>query len=191
VADYLWSAGFYLNTILISFLALMPTALLVIGMLTGIGLSAFDTELTKSEWIFASLYSLYVILLFFPYVNMRMRGYPLRNMLLVQALTAITSPIYLRGVLRSLFGGRTLRFERSRRAASMADRTPPLWRAPQTLALAVFTLTGTGFTVLAVAHPANPFAWIIVLWCYMHALSLGHFILFRGTGTPAYNGPSR
>ncbi|MDY6857435.1 MAG: glycosyltransferase [Thermodesulfobacteriota bacterium] len=177
--EYLWSAGFYLNTFLISFLSLLPTITLIAGFLFVPEFYLFRYHFGSPVWIFVSLYSLYILVLFFPLMNMFMRGYPLFNMLLVQSLTTITSPVYFKGVKASIFDRSPVLFETSlRKKTSQTNNRRRPWCTPQTGGLIVFTITGSFFTSLAISNPDNPIAWILSFWSFIHSLSLGHIFLF-------------
>ena len=178
--DYLWSSGFYLNTFFVSILSLLPTCILIAGFFFIPEFLSFRYDLSAPIWVFASLYSLYAIVLFFPLLNMSMRGYPLRNMLLVQCLTTVTSPIYLKGVKAALFDRSPVVFETSlRNRSSKCTNQKLLWWTPQTAGFIVFTATGSVFTALAISNPTNPIPWILSFWSFIHSLSLGHFFLFH------------
>lgn len=178
--DYLWSSGFYLNTFVLSLLSLAPTIALIAGYLVAPEYLSFSYGLSAPAWIFASFYLLYILVLFFPYINMSMRGYPFRNMILVQALTTITSPIYLKGVKAAIFDNRPVIFEPSAWSRSETNNpTKLLLQKPQTIGFLMFTLAGSVFTALALKNPGNPIPWILAFWSFVHSLSLGHIFLFR------------
>jgi cellulose synthase/poly-beta-1,6-N-acetylglucosamine synthase-like glycosyltransferase len=174
--QYLWSSGFYVHTLVLAALGLAPTLALVLAALAGSGAALFSA-LPVPPSLYASLYALYVLILFLPFANMALRGYPLRNLLLVQGLATSAGPAYLRGVLRALFR-RGAVFDPVRRDAPAAG-----WPAGQTISFAVFTATGALATGLAVAQPRHPIAWILAFWCLVHAISVGHTFLLRGGGT--------
>jgi cellulose synthase (UDP-forming) len=173
--QYLWSSGFYVHTLVLAGLGLAPTLALVLAALVGSG-RVLWSALPVPPLLYASLYALYVLVLFLPFANMALRGYPLRNLLLVQGLATSAGPAYLRGVLRALFR-RGVVFEGVRRAAPGGA-----WPAGQTASFALFLATGALAAGLAVAHPSRPVPWILAFWCLVHAVSVGHTFLLRGSG---------
>ena len=182
--DYLWSAGFSLTTFTITLLALTPTFILVLslmlGSVKGMAISVLPAGLEGLQWASLSLYPLYFIVLLFPYVNMVLRGYPVRNMVLTQGLVSITSPIYMQGIKQALWGGSHVFLGTSAKdRASLGQSRPSLLFAPQAFGFYVFTVGGSFFLSVAFAHPENPIPWILVFWCFIHALSLGHFFFIR------------
>jgi cellulose synthase (UDP-forming) len=173
--QYLWSSGFYVHTLVLAALGLAPTLALVLAALAGSGAALFSA-LPVPPSLYASLYAVYVLILFLPFANMALRGYPLGNLLLVQGLATSAGPAYLRGVLRALFR-RGAVFDPVRRDAPAAG-----WPVGQTVSFAVFTATGALATGLAVAQP-HPIVWILAFWCLVHAISVGHTFLLREGGT--------
>ena len=183
VVEYLLAASFYLNTFAISVLALCPTLLLTYDLfsrdLSLIDPLASSSTMSYFQWMYLSLYPLYLIVVFFPYLNMGLRGYPLRNMMLVQGLVSITSPVYLKGVKRALFSRRPAQFETS---IKIADRSTPrkslLW-TPQTAALLIFVIAGSFVLHTGLTTSTSAIPWILLFWIFIHSLSLSHFFIFR------------
>ena len=168
-----------MNMFFVSALTLLPTSLLIAGIFIWQDFSWFRYSLSTPIWVFASFYSFYVFVVFFPMLNMHIRGYPLRNMLLVQCLVTITNPVYLRGVTASLFSRKPVVFETSLRFRSAKNKKRgSFWLTPQIAGAVIFTTTGSVFTALAVSNPTNPILWILSFWSFIHSLSLAHFFLF-------------
>ena len=181
--DYLFSAGFYLQLFVLSGLSLAPAVALILATLYAPEMLRHAPELLAPAWAFSSFYVLYVIVLFFPHINMAMRGYPIRNSILVHGLTTVTAPVCMSGVREALFRRAPIEFARSQRAPSQAAAAP-LYRAPQTWIFSLVIVTGSYFTALALSVPTNPIPWILSFWAFVHGLSLGHFFLFRSSGAP-------
>jgi cellulose synthase/poly-beta-1,6-N-acetylglucosamine synthase-like glycosyltransferase len=181
---YLWSSGFYVNTLAITSLAVFPTIVLIYEVLLRNHtqpqvIQAVVSGASAFEWAYLSLYPLYIVVMFFPYLNMRLRGYPLRNMMLVQALMAVSAPVYLRGIRQAVFSKKPITFITTRKAhQSELKNRLHLIIAPQTISFAVFFLTGTLVMQRCLEGPVSPIAWIIVFWTFIHTVSLGHYFLF-------------
>jgi hypothetical protein len=182
-----WSSGFYMNTLAITALAVFPTIVLIYEVLLRNHtqpqvIQAVVSGASAFEWAFLSLYPLYVVVMFFPYLNMRLRGYPLRNMMLVQALMAVSAPVYLRGIRQAVFSKKPVTFITTREAhqSELKKRLHTII-APQTISFAVFFLTGTLVMQRCLEGPVSPIAWIIVFWTFIHTVSLGHFFLFSSS----------
>jgi cellulose synthase (UDP-forming) len=178
--DYLWSAGFYLTTVAISILATWPTILLVTDLLTdgnvlGIVSTSGSSRLSSMGWAYLSLYPFYVVIMFFPYVNMRLRGYPLRNLVLVQGLVMITAPVVLKSIKRALFGTSKVHFVTSPKTAE-PERGSLL--APQTIVFLALLITGSVIGRHVWADPQNFLTWILLLWIFVHTVSLSHFFIY-------------
>ncbi len=181
--DYLFSAGFYLQLFVLSALSLAPTAALVGAFLYVPEATAFGAGLGAPSWAFGSFYAVYVLVLLFPHINMAMRGYPIRNSILVHGLTTVSAPVYMSGVREALFRRAPTQFDGSRRNPGSTSRGP-LFLAPQTWMFAVFVATGSCFCAIAIASPKNPIPWILCFWAFIHGLSVGHFFLLRQSGPP-------
>lgn len=176
--QYLWSSGFYVHTLVLACLALAPTLALVLAAQAGPG-GSLASALPVPASLYASLYALYVIVVFLPFANMALRGYPLQNLILVQGLTTSTGPVYLRGVWRALRHQQAV-FDPVRRAAPATGPSP--WPVGQTVSFAIFNATGALLTAVALAHPGHPIPWILAFWCFVHGVSLGHTFLLRAGG---------
>jgi cellulose synthase/poly-beta-1,6-N-acetylglucosamine synthase-like glycosyltransferase/phosphoglycerol transferase MdoB-like AlkP superfamily enzyme len=190
VADYLSFASFEIIMCLIALLSLTPTTFLVLSFFSGPALGSAPVD--PLRWAFASLYSLYVLLVLFPQVNLALRGYPTRNLLLLQGLNACMAPSYARGVRHAIFGAGRL-FETTARAASAAPRAGrrvPAGIVPQAIAFAVLVGLGSGAAYLIALQPQSPFPWVVLFWSAYHAISAGHIWLFNHDVTLS-NAPER
>lgn len=179
--QYLWSSGFYVHTLVLAGLGVAPTLALILAALAGPGAS-MASALPVPASIYASLYALYVMVLFLPFANMALRGYPLQNLILVQGLTTSTGPVYLRGVWRALRHARAV-FDPVRRASPASGPSP--WPVSQIVSFAIFNATGALLTTVALAHPGHPIPWILAFWCFVHGVSVGHTFLLRAGGPAA------
>jgi cellulose synthase (UDP-forming) len=177
VADYLWTSSFFLTTCAVSLLAVLPTAVLMISLLGGLPDRVDSSSL---ELAFLSLYPLYLGVLLFPYINMRLRGYPLRNMILVQGLVSISSPVFLRGVGQAMFSRPGTQLMMSSTKVFRPGNVNPerILLTPQSLAFALFVVAGSVLWSWAIAGRPGIVPWIAGFWAFFHALSLGHFFIF-------------
>lgn len=185
IVDYVVASSLYVNTFATSVIAVYPAVMLTYG------LFAPDPGLTEaasghSVWLpfYLSLYPLFIIVAFFPYVNMRLRGYPLRNLVLLQGLVSITGPIYLKGVRRALFRREQAVFESSAKTLRrQAAAGVLLVRTPQALAFLFFLGAGTLLLHQGVTAAPSVVRWILVFWMFVHSLSLSHLFVFRVRGS--------
>jgi len=184
---YLWSSGFYVHTLVLALLGLAPTLVLILVGAARLGVvgAPLTLDLPVPAWQYASLYAVYVIVLFLPFANMALRGYPLRNLLLVQGLATSTGPVYLLGVARALRGERAV-FDPVRRIAAPSVRRGPGRLLAQKLSFALFNATGALAVGLALAGPVGLLRvvpWVLAFWCLVHAVALGHGFLLTRAGT--------
>jgi cellulose synthase (UDP-forming) len=165
--DYLWSSGFYITTLTLACLATAPMLMLLEAQIS----SAPSTQ----GWIYLSVYPLYAAVMLFPYVHMRLRGYPVRNLLQVQGLLAITMPTYVTCVLKGLLRNRTF-FEIAPK--SILDRKLLWWRSGQTYLFLLLMVTGSLLTKAVFTHWWSPPVWIAIFWTLIYSVSLGHFFIY-------------
>lgn len=180
VVEYLTYVSYELLTFLIAILALMPTAALVVSFFLLPRGEVLGAPLGIWQWAFVSLYPFHVLLLFFPQINMGLRGYPLRNLVLVQGLVTCLGSAYLNGVRRAVFGARAI-FESSARGGSVLRSRAPRagWRlVPPLLAFGVFLGAGAASLWMALLMPTSPFPWIVLFWSGYNAVNTGHALLF-------------
>jgi cellulose synthase (UDP-forming) len=192
VADYLWTSSFFVTTCAISLLAVLPTAVLMLSVLGG---APDPVDVPSLKIAYLSLYPLYLGVLFFPYLNMRLRGYPLRHMMLVQGLVSISGPVFLRGVRQALFSGASTQLWVSTPKVLRSGTMSPqrILLTPQSAAFAGFTVAGSVLWSWTIAGRAGIVPWIVGFWAFVHALSLGHFFIFalEGRKLAARAGASR
>jgi hypothetical protein len=172
---YLWSAGYYITALALAVLATLPMVLMGVSYLKYPQLFQPRGDILRPEWLFLSVYPLYAMVMLFPYVNMRMRGYPLRNLVMLQGLLSVTIPVYLKSALRGFFRGAKY-FETSPKQV-LAEQTP-LLRAPQTYFMAFLLVAGSLLAQVVSGYPLSSVAWIALLWTFIYTLSFGHFFLF-------------
>ena len=104
---YLWSAGFYIAAMGLAGLAALPVLLLIASYLHAPHALQPVPGAQPKEWLFLSVYPFYAVVMLYPYVHMRMRGYPFRNLMMVQGLLAVTLPVYVVSVVKGLFTDQT------------------------------------------------------------------------------------
>jgi hypothetical protein len=172
---YLWSAGYYVTALALAVLATLPMLLMGASYLHAPQLFQPRGDILRPEWLFLSVYPLYAMVMLFPYVNMRLRGYPLRNLVMLQGLLAITIPVYLTSALRGFFRGVTLFVIAPKQL--IRERTP-LLKAPQTYFMAALLVTGSLLTQVVSRTPLSSVAWVALLWTFIYTVSFGHFFIF-------------
>lgn len=172
---YLWSAGYYITALALAVLATLPMLLVGVSYLHAPQLFQPRGDILRPEWLFLSVYPLYAMVMLFPYANMRLRGYPLRNLVMLQGLLAVTIPVYLASALRGFFRGATF-FEIAPKRL-VVQRTS-LLRAPQTYVMAALLVTGSLLTQVVSRTPLSTVAWVALLWTSIYTLSFGHFFIF-------------
>ncbi len=179
VADYLALSGYELVLFCIAFLSIVPALALVGSFMVFPESIAVTETVGRWQWAFASLYPFYLLLLFFPHINMGLRGYPIQNLVLLQGITSSLGPVYLSGVRRALFGQRPI-FESAIRRVRPKERGRFLrWLiTPQVVAFLVFIIVGSIAVTIGFQHPGSPFPWIVAFWTVFHAVALGHYFLF-------------
>jgi len=177
IADYLWTSSFFVDTVAISLIAVLPTAVFIVSVLSG---AANSVELSRLQLIYLSLYPLYLIVVLFPYLNMCLRGYPLRHMILLQGLLSVTGPVFLRGVRQAVMPevGSQLMVSTPKLLRSRTMSRQRILFTPQTAAFAGFVLAGSLLWSWAIVGQAGIVPWIVGFWVFVHALSLGHFFIF-------------
>ena len=172
---YLWSAGYYITALALAVLATLPMLLMGASYVHAPQLFQPRGDILRPEWLFLSVYPLYAMVMLFPYVNMRLRGYPLRNLVMLQGLLAITIPVYLTSALRGFFRGLTF-FEIAPK--QLIHEYTPLLKAPQSYVMAALLVAGSLLTQTVFRHPLSSAAWIALLWTFIYTVSFGHFFVF-------------
>ena len=176
---YLWSAGYYITALALAVLATLPMLLMGVSYLHAPQLFQPRGDILRPEWLFLSVYPLYAMVMLFPYVSMRLRGYPLRNLVMLQGLLAVTIPVYLTSALRGFFRGVTF-FEIAPK--QLIREHAPLFKAPQTYIMAALLVTGSLLTQAVFRHPLSSAAWVALLWTSIYTLSFGHFFIYAIEG---------
>jgi cellulose synthase (UDP-forming) len=171
---YLWSAGYYITALALAGLATLPILLLVASYVHSRHALQAVPAARPIEWLFLSVYPFYVTIMLFPYVNMRMRGYPLRNLVMLQGLLAVTVPVYVTSVIKGLVTRFTF-FEIAPKGR-VAKRHSLL--GPQSLIFGILLISGCLLTVNVVNSPGSSVAWIVLFWTFFYTLSFGHYFIF-------------
>ncbi len=179
VADYLALSGYELVLFCIAFLSIVPALALIGGFMVFPESAAVADTVGRWQWAFASLYPFHLLLLFFPHVNMGLRGYPIRNLVLLQGITSTLGPVYLKGVRRALLGRRPIFESAIRHARTQRSRLSLRWViAPQVLVFLMFVIVGSIAAAIGFVYPSSPFPWIVTFWTVFHATALGHYFFF-------------
>jgi cellulose synthase (UDP-forming) len=181
--EYLWSSGFCLYTMVLTIMTAWPSLLLVADLFTA-GRVVGLFEMNASQWdvglAYFTLYPVYAFVMLFPYVNMRLRGYPLRNMIMVQGLMASTAPVLPRAALRALMHGSPMYFQGSR-STQPAPREK--FSSPQMAVLLVLLVTGSFLGSHVWHHPTSRLTWLLLFWTYVHTIAIAHFVIFFAQGS--------
>ncbi len=185
---YAIALSYYTSIVALSVLIGWPTAILISYLFSSRLFIATTTipvlhpQLTRLLWLFASLYPFYVLTSFFPYLNMKLRGYRLRNMFLVQSLLILSAPEYAKGVKDAFFNRLPGLFAVTTKTRDSGGGSKHLWQLPQFHALLLFMGSGTIMTHLLFQTPSNYILWIIVFWLFVNSICLGHLFVFYPVG---------
>lgn len=174
--DYLWSAGYYIATLALVYLAIFPMLLTVAVRMAAVGTEWMHISASRPiEWVYLSVYPLYAVAMMFPYVHMRLRGYALRNLAMLQGLLACTMPIYVGSVLKGLLTSNRV-FEITPKQA--VKSTFSIWSRPQPFIFLVLLTSGALLFDELLSHAAITFAWILMMWMFIWSLSASHIFIF-------------
>ncbi|MBU0692889.1 glycosyltransferase [bacterium] len=174
--DYLWSAGYYISTLALVYLAIVPMLLTIMVRLAAAGSEWMHVSAARPiEWVYLSVYPLYAVAMMFPYVHMRLRGYALRNLAMLQGLLACTMPIYVGSVLKGILKANR-EFEITPKQAGSGGFS--IWNRPQPFIC--FLLLGTGAVLFdeLLKRSSITFAWILMLWMFIWSMSASHIFIF-------------
>lgn len=174
--NYLWSSGYYIITLALAYLATVPMLLLLFVRFGSGGADWYLQQTMRPiDYVYISVYPLYAAVALFPYVHMRLRGYSLRNLVLLQGLLANTIPVYIASVLKGLW--KDLRwFEIAPKKAMNLHKA--FWKTPQSyIFLLLITAGGSLFHMARTEHVAL-FVYILLFWTFIYTLSYAHFFLF-------------
>jgi cellulose synthase (UDP-forming) len=174
--DYLWSAGYYISTMALAYLAIVPMLLTFAVRLAVAGPEWMQMPTTRPiEWVYLSVYPLYAAAMMFPYVHMRLRGYALRNLVMLQGLLACTIPIYISSVLFGLFWPSS---EFGITPKQSAGEVFSIWSRPQPFIFIALLAAGSVVFDQLMTQRAVSFAWILMAWIFIWTLSASHVFLF-------------
>jgi hypothetical protein len=116
----------------------------------------------------------YAVVMAFPYLHMRLRGYRLRHLLMVQGILAVTMPVYLSGVLRAL-RMRDMKWEVSPKQSGSGLS---ILRAPQTYVFALALCVGSTIAWRLAERPGAALGWVTLFWLFFYTVSFGHFFFY-------------
>lgn len=171
--EYLWSAGHYTITLCLAALAVIPMALLLVDLLRGAGPGTAPND--DPAWLYLSVLPFYAIVALFPYLHMRLRGYRIRHLLMVQGLIATNMPVYLTGVIKA-FLTHDMNWEVSPK--SVKPKVKGLWASPQTYVFLIMLLVGSLLTNRLIYFPKSPFGWIALFWLLLYCITSAHYFIF-------------
>lgn len=158
--DTLWSASFYAMTLVLAVLGALPVLMTLTSGMPG----------AEHSWLALSIYPLYALTMLFPYAHMWLRGYALRDLLLVQGLLAVSVAVYARAVMAALLG-RPATFTPTPRTAQAEDvrwlTLPPVWTFFGLLILGVVLVFS------AMKQPSELSRWIPFVWVAVATVSVG------------------
>ncbi len=174
--DYLWSSGYYFVTLALGYLATVPM-LLLLFVRFGIGGADWYLQPTMRpiDYVYLSVYPLYVAVALFPYVHMRLRGYSLRNLVLLQGLLANTLPVYVTSVLRGVFGNVRIFVPAPKKAIHVHK---PFWKTPQSYIFIALLIVGGLLFHMSRTEAVAPFVYILLFWTFVYTISFAHFFIF-------------
>jgi cellulose synthase (UDP-forming) len=184
IAVYAIALSYYTSVLALSVLVAWPTVLLLSYLFyPGLFVAATTVpphgELSTAMWLFASLYPLYFLAAFFPYINMKLRGYRLRNLFLVQSLLVLSAPEYIKGVRDAYFNRLPDLFAITAKTTGANSGNNSLLRTPQLYAFFLFVIGGAIMSSLVASNPSNCLMWIILCWLYVNSVCLGHLFIFK------------
>jgi cellulose synthase (UDP-forming) len=183
VATYAIASSYYTSVAALALLVFSPSVIALFYLFTQrLPSAATDTPshaaLSSGVWLFVSLYPLYVLTTFFPYINMKLRGYRLRNMVLVQSLLVLSAGEYIKGVRDALFD-RGPGFVTTGKILTNKNRGRPIFLMTQTYAFLAFVVTGALVSGHMVANSTSGLSWIMLFWLGVNSVCLGHVFIFR------------
>jgi cellulose synthase/poly-beta-1,6-N-acetylglucosamine synthase-like glycosyltransferase len=159
--DYVWTTGFYATTLALAGLAILPVLIWLLP-------PHIDRILYTS--------AIYGMMVLFPYVNMRLRGYSVRNLLLLNGLLALTASCYLSGVIRGLSGElSTNNSERARKHFFEKN----IWLSMRPYIFLGLLACGSFALRETISHPTSPYPWILLVWLFNFSIFAGHFLHFQ------------
>ncbi|MBK6765586.1 MAG: glycosyltransferase [bacterium] len=174
--DYLWSSGYYLVTLALAYLATVPMVLLLF---VRFGVGGADWYLQQTmrpiDYVYVSVYPLYIAVALFPYVHMRLRGYSLRNLVLLQGLLANTIPVYITSVLKGLWKDIKI-FEIAPKKAMNLHKS--FWRTPQGYIFVALIAVGGLLFHMSRTETVALFVHVLLFWTFMYTISFAHFFIF-------------
>ncbi|MCB1060793.1 MAG: glycosyltransferase [Calditrichaeota bacterium] len=174
--NYLWSSGYYFITLALGYLATVPM-LLLLFVRFGMGGAEWYLQhaMRPIDYVYLSVYPLYVAVALFPYVHMRLRGYAIRNLVLLQGLLANTVPVYVASVLRGLWRDEKF-FQIAPKKAMNLHRA--FWKTPQSYIFAALVVVGGLLFHMTRTENVATFVYILLFWTFVYTLSFAHFFIF-------------
>jgi hypothetical protein len=161
--DYLWTTGFYATTLALAGLAILPVLIWLLPL-----------HLDRILYT----YAIYGTVMLFPYINMRLRGYSLRNLLLLNGLLALTSSCCLSGVIKGLrvqpsIGNSENIYKR------FGERN--IWLSLRPYIFIGLLVCGSLALRETISHPTSPYPWILLVLLFNYSIFMGHFLHFQST----------
>jgi hypothetical protein len=117
-------------------------------------------------------------------VNIKLRGYRLRNLFLVQSLLILSAPEYIRGVGDAFLNRLPDFFMVTSKTAKRIFGWRKLLSLPQFLYCGDFLHHRSYHDSPSSSNPSNYVMWIILFWIFVNCLCLSHLFLFYGDETP-------
>jgi cellulose synthase (UDP-forming) len=174
--DYFWSAAYYITTLALAILATLPMLLLLaVRWGVGAGLVHAHPALKPLEWVYLSVYPMYAAIMLFPYLHMHLRGYPVRCLIMLQGLLAVTVPVYLSSVFKAI-ARRITFFEVGPKSSQTTAM--PMWKTPQTYVFLALVVAGSFLVEAVLSRAVSAVAWIAMFWTLFYTISFGHYFIF-------------
>jgi len=161
--DYLWTTGFYATTLALAGLSLLPILLWLLPV--------------HAERVLYS-YAVLGMVMLFPYFNMGLRGYSVRNLLLLHGLLSMTTSCHLSGVMNGLVwcSGDDRSFSVHGRF-----RERSIWLSLHPYVFLGFMAAGSLSLRQTLMHPTNPYLWVVLLWLFGYSILAGQYLCFLST----------
>lgn len=159
--DYIWTTGFYATTLALAGLAILPILMWLLPM-------PIDRILCS--------YAIYGMVVLFSYVNMSLRGYSVRNLLLLNGLLALSPSCYLFGVIK---GFRKTTGTNSKKDTYKRFGEQSVWLSLHPYLFLGLLACGSFALREVMSHPTSPYLWILLVWIFNFSIFTGQFFIFN------------
>jgi cellulose synthase/poly-beta-1,6-N-acetylglucosamine synthase-like glycosyltransferase len=161
--DYLWTTGFYATTLALAGFSILPVLIWMLPM--------------HADRILYT-YAIYGMIVLFPYINMRLRGYSVRNLLLLNGLLSLSASCYFSGVIKG-FSGKLRNGTSQNTYKRFGERN--VWLSLRPYIFIGLLVCGSLALRGTISHPTSPYPWILLAWLFNYSIFTGHFLHFQST----------